>query len=141
MFQDSFMVWRRISVVNLKGRAVQTVRKIPVMGVVDAASPNDLERLPDYSYAGGAISIVCKFKLFEESRTEAPTQDYFPDLINWAGSIYIVKTLENYSRYGVGWVQAICIEYTYVGTPTQDHAEIPTLDFSNPVNSGYIPCC
>lgn len=139
---DYFAVVRRKETVSeATGRSVLAEVWFPrVFGNVNQASPNDLERLGDFQYQGGAISIVCKFKLYDEASNlvDGVVQGYQPDLILWAGSYYIVKTLENYSRYGPGFVQAICVEFTYVGSPPQGGALIPSADFSNPNNSAMV---
>ena len=140
MLLDYFAVIRRKESISDHGRAVISAQTLPrIFGNVNAASPNDLERLGDYQFQGAALSIVTRFKFYAESET-ALLQDYQPDLIYWDSAYYIVKTLENYSRYGPGFVQAICIETTYVAEPTPQGAVFPTCDFSNPQNSGYLPC-
>jgi len=141
-FLDTFQVVRRVETISQEGRSVVSTTRINATGVVDAASPNDLQRLGDMQFVDGAISIVTKFKLFDASQQvqNGKNTSYQPDLVFWAGAYYLVRTLENYSRYGIGWVQAICIEQTYVATPPQDGVSNPMFDFSNPVNSENIPC-
>ena len=118
-FLDIFVVFRRKENIDDYGRSVITTTQMNVAGVVTVAATNDLQRLPDYQEADGGISIVTRFKLYEEARelVNGTYQDFQPDLIQWAGSIYVVKSLDDYTRFGFGWTQAICIEQKYVGTP------------------------
>lgn len=116
MFLDGFVVLRQAETISNKGRSVITPEEIDgLFGTVCAASPNDLERLRDYEFQGNAISIVTNFML--RGVSAANNQGFQPDVIVWAGDQYTVVTVQDYARYGVGFIQAIAVERTYVGLP------------------------
>ena len=141
-FLDTFQVVRRKEVVNLQGRSTIIQSLFNATGTVDSASPNDLQRLGDYQFDDDAISIVTRTRLFDEARQieSGAEASYQPDLIFWAGAYYIIKALDNYTRFGIGWVQAICVETTYVSTPVQEGQTVSMFNFQVPSNSGNVAC-
>ena len=139
VFQDNFQVIRRKEQVDQKGRSQITPTSFNPIGVVCAASPNDLMRLGDYEYQGSALSIVTRFKLRGVAKQQG--QNYQPDILIWNNSAYLVVTVEDYARYGSGFIQAIAVSTTYVDPPTPPNGDvISSLDFSNPANSGLLAC-
>lgn len=103
-----FAVKRRIETVSNVGRSQSAVTTIPgVVGVVCAASPNDLDRLPEEDRMGRHITVVTKFRLYGPSKDAAGTR-YKPDIVSWQGDDFVVKDLAPYPQYGSGFVQAIC---------------------------------
>jgi galactose-6-phosphate isomerase len=149
MFQDAFAVIRRRETISPKGRSIITpYRYNNVIGVICAASPNDLERLGDYQCQGSALSIVTKFKLQGIAKAAVapgidsagqPRPQYQPDTIFWNGSYYLAVTVENYSRYGAGFIQCIAVSSDYIDDqPGQSGMKVQSFDFSNPQDSSYI---
>lgn len=108
---DPFVVKRRSEVVGQNGRVSVDVANLQGVGVICAASPNDLKRLPDAQHTERHISIITAFRL----RATAP--DYQPDLIGWQGDFYIVADVQPYTQYGAGFVQAICASTNYQDQP------------------------
>ena len=105
---DSFTVRRQAETLGL-GRSVITTTDIPaVYGVVCAASPNDLEKIPDSTSAGRAISVVAPFH-FKDAQS-----GFQPDLILWQGSAYLVAHVDLYPHFGEGFFQSIAISQTAV---------------------------
>jgi hypothetical protein len=99
---DSFTVNRRNTSTDVHGRVVNVTQVINnVIGVVNAASGNDLERHPEIQLMGRHLSIVTRFRL------TGPAQGVQPDIIQWQGDYYVVQALDPYPQYGVGFVQAI----------------------------------
>lgn len=87
-----------------------------VSGVVASAGRNDLERLEESDRIGRNIVIVTNFALRGPSKDGATR--YKPDLVNWRGSAYVVKSLDPYPQFGAGFVQAICGETAMIGQAT-----------------------
>lgn len=121
MLADVFMVIRRTETVDQYGESTITAQTFfPVYGTVQAASPNDLKRLPDEQHQGKNLSIVTKFPL----QGVAPGMQ--PDIIQWpmnnAGANadnFVVAYLDDYSQYAQGFVQAIARSIDMVDfTPT-----------------------
>ena len=48
------------------------------------------------------------FDLITAFRLRAQSQDSLPDLVSWRGDSYLVQTIEDYTNYGRGFVQAYC---------------------------------
>ena len=99
---DTFTVVRRESGVNEQGRTVTIERKIPTTGVVQPTGANTQERPKDYATGRKSCLVVTQFRL------RAQTQGYIPDLVLWRGDDYLVETVEDYTNYGRGFVQASC---------------------------------
>lgn len=135
---DYFQVIRKAQNVTIEGRATAKSTYFNTFGVVDAASDNDLARLADMEYQGSGISIVTQFKLRGVSKQA--NQNYSPDIIQWASNYYTVVTVEDYSRYGAGWIQAIAAETNYVGEAPGQNGFIPSLTFNDLRNSGLLAC-
>lgn len=123
---DSFIVNRRAESVNQNGRMTMNVQPFEAVGVVCAASPNDLKRLPEDQRTQRAISVTTTFRL----RASAP--GYQPDLVLWDGNFFIVADLQPYTNYGAGFVQAICI--------AQEHQDQPPSEAGGvaPVAGDYL---
>lgn len=115
MIADRFTVKRRVQSVSAHGRTSITTTEIPnVVGVVNAASPNDLERLDDSQRMGRHLSIVTKYRLV------GPAPGLQPDLIHWGGDDFIVQTIDPYPQYGQGFVQAIVGSINIIDQPTPE---------------------
>lgn len=102
-FQDTFSVVRRAYSVDQNGRSVLTPHApVAATGVVTPAGPTDLKRLPDDQYQQEAITIVTTYRL------QGAVEGGAPDRVQWNGNLYQVIDVEDYSRYGRGFIRAIC---------------------------------
>lgn len=109
---DVFAVNRRAQTVDDGGFAHQTPTTIPgVRGVVTAATPNDLERLPDEQHGTKAIVIVTKFRL------QLPSPNFDADTVQWHGDEFVVVHVDDYTSYGHGFLQAIAISINSIEQP------------------------
>jgi hypothetical protein len=114
---DTFSVIRNKQTVSLSGIA-ETLNSYTfrnVIGVVTAASPNDLEMLPEVEYQTKAISIVTKFRL--RGVADVSNTQFQPDLVVWHGDNFKVETVEDYGGFGAGFVQAIARSIDHVDAP------------------------
>lgn len=109
---DGFVVKRRAQVMGQNGRAGVAVEDLRGVGVICAASPNDLKRLPDEQHTERHISIITRFRL----RATAP--DYQPDLVGWQGDFFIVRDVQPYTQYGAGFVQVLAGSIDFQDEPT-----------------------
>lgn len=116
-FLDEFLVIRRKEDRNNFGEPLLTTSKLRAFGVVTTPGPNDLVRTTDTQYVRDMITIVTKFRLFPASKKGA--QEYQPDIVLYAGTHYLVDQLQDYTRYGAGFVQANCSSYDYMDPPPQ----------------------
>ena len=103
MFADtSLRCTRQRQTVGDDGIAVNTTQTLPFVGVVTSASGTVLEREAEGSRVSGSINIVTRFHL-EDGKTSLAA-----DVVCWCGRQYTVVDVQNYTRYGVGHVQATC---------------------------------
>ena len=110
-FADRFTVIRRIETVGQTGRSSTSNQTFPnIVGVITAADPTDLERREDFQSTPRLISIVTKFKLQGEVKGRQP------DLVSWIGDNFLVKKIDIYTRFGTGFIQAICESIDRVDT-------------------------
>jgi len=116
-FLDEISVIRRQQVVSNKGRgSTIDAPAVTAYAVVCPASGSDLERLPDYDIAKRYISVVTQFRL-QTASTGAGGATFKNDIVVWAGTTYEVITLDDASRYGQGFVEAICASIDYQDAP------------------------
>lgn len=101
-FFDSLVCTRNVQTVGDDGLAANVDTDTPFIGVVTSDSGDVLVRLATGSRVKGSILVVTKFRLLEG----APGID--ADVVTWDGSRYTVTTVNNYSRYGAGFVEAYC---------------------------------
>jgi len=131
---DRFVVQRRLETVGVNGRSsVTPATYVGVLGVVTAASANDLERLPEEDRMGRNLSIVTRFRL------QGPTVGFKPDVVIWRGDSYLVKSLDPYPQFGSGFYQAIVGSLDAV-----DQAFVPPapgrVAFNQAAQSGEVAC-
>jgi hypothetical protein len=101
-FADALVCTRQDQMVGNDGIAVNATADTPFVGIVTAASGNNLVRTPDGAYTKGDICIITPYVL----RTSA-TGDGVADILTWNGIRYTVTQVNDYSRYGSGFVWAV----------------------------------
>ncbi|HET6804880.1 MAG TPA: hypothetical protein VFH59_05485 [Frateuria sp.] len=101
-FADSLVCTRQSQTVGNDGMAVNTTTDTDFVGVVTAASGNNLVRTPEGAYTKGDICIITTYRL----RASA-TGDGMADVVTWNGTRYTVTQVNDYSRYGSGFVWAV----------------------------------
>jgi hypothetical protein len=102
-FMDDFIIVRRVQGISQYGRPVLAEKQFAATGVVVPTSPTDLQRLPEMQYMNKSITIYTQWKL------QGPAPGYQPDEVLWHGSQFLVRSLDDYSGYGRGFLQVICI--------------------------------
>ena len=113
-FLDTFDIIRREETVGDDGFATKNVTTdAGQYGVVTMASPNDLQRLPEADVSLKTIIIVTMARLQLASKTDDPEVTIKADIVLWAGDYYQVSLVDDYSRYGQGyiWAMAQAIDY------------------------------
>ena len=119
-FWDEITIYRREQIVSDKGRGSTKDTCFPdVSMVVTAASGNDLDRLEDYDVSKKYIWVVGPFRL-QLATKDCPAADgknYKNDIVKWAGTTFEVITCEDSSRFGQGFIEAICCSTQYLDAP------------------------
>lgn len=107
-FCETLTIKRRAQTVGTNGRASTTTTTIspPPVGVVQPVSDQPLVRGPDQQNLPRLLEVHTPFRLRSASRSGGVT--YQPDILVWNGDDYIVNKVQDWSRYGAGWVQADC---------------------------------
>lgn len=77
-----------------------------VTGVVTAVRGRELERFPEEERLAGAIQIYTKFRLTGGKGATSADEVEWPTK---SGVYYIVIQVDDWSEYGKGFVQAICV--------------------------------
>jgi len=138
-FSDTFTVVRRLEQVGNDGVSALQLYKFPnVSGEVYPTSPNALQQTPDARRTQKSITVVTKFRLRGTAQNEVQ-QTYQPDLVIWAGEYFQVEAPNDYSRYGAGFIEAVCIAISTQDLPPDFPAQvIGAKVFSNPQNSNLV---
>jgi hypothetical protein len=122
-----FTVIRRQETVNNFGRPVLTTSTYPdpaadpplqqPFGAIYPTGDNSMVRADAYTTQSDTITVVTPFRLRGPSKSAGVT--YQADIVLWEGTHYIVKTVNDYSKFGAGMIQAECTAYDYnVQAPT-----------------------
>ena len=123
-----FDVIRRIQSVNQYGEVSVTADTFEhVIGAVYPTGSNSLTKEAAFQTQAKAITVVTKFRLRGASQDMYGTQ-YQPDIVEWDGDQYEVKVVNDYSRYGGGFIEAECINIAKVDIP-------PHYDIDNPATT------
>ena len=120
MFMDTFTVVRRTSGVTPQGRTETVETQIPTTGVVQPSGANTQDRPKGYATGRKSCLVITQFRL------RSQTQGFIPDLVLWRGDDYLVETVEDYTSFGRGFVQAYCT--------SQDLQDAPPMEATGSVN-------
>jgi hypothetical protein len=114
---EELTILRRPDATGTNGVDVITETEItpkPV-GSVRPTGGNSLVREDAYQQQAKSIRVITNFRLRGVARDGA--QNYQPDIVVWGGSRFVVQTVEDYSRYGAGMIQADCMSQNFVDPP------------------------
>lgn len=136
---ETFDVVRRLEMVDDYGvsrTSDEIVRD--VLGSVQPTGDNSVTRDEAYDVKAKTLEVVTQFRLRGVSASGG--QNYKPDRVLWAGDCYEVRSIDNWTAFGGGFVRAECVQIDYVGEPggsPPPSGVIGMLDFSQTANSGY----
>lgn len=119
---EQFMVLRRREDVGDTGfKESDVVLRFTARGSVTPVGDQSLVREEAYSTQNKTIRVITNAMLRGPSKDTPPTgavvTRYAADLIVWRGDTYVVKSLDDYSRFGRGHVEAECASFNYVNQP------------------------
>jgi galactose-6-phosphate isomerase len=115
---EAFSVIRRQEVVGGNGVATLTVTTLPLAGdpaIVGSVTPtgdNSLVRAEAYSTQSNTIKVITEFRLRGPSK-DAAGQSFQPDIVLWNGNHFVVSTLNEWTSYGAGFVEAECTSFDF----------------------------
>lgn len=101
---EPLVIQRQKETVTDKGRETNTVETFHSFGVVQpkdtAIGGNEVTRGADGMFRAAALIIITPFRL------RGPGPGYQPDQVIWQGDPYVVTLVNNFTRYGAGFVYA-----------------------------------
>jgi galactose-6-phosphate isomerase len=101
-FVGTIPVTRLAETVGDNGLAQFTPSSFDIFGTTLPADPESLQLLPDGARTDGAISIITRTHLLGATETNAP------DTLVSEGNTYTVAHVKRYTKYGAGFLEAIC---------------------------------
>jgi hypothetical protein len=109
----TFSVIRRAETVNNYGETTTTDTVIPnCIGAIFPTGDNSLVREEGYTTKSATITVVTTF--FLRGASKQAGANYQPDIVLWNGDHYLVSTVNDYSQYGAGMIEAECIATEFV---------------------------
>jgi hypothetical protein len=128
-FLDDITVVRQDYFVDQYGRVQVVPRTFSIRAVVTAASPNDLSRVPEEEYMNKSIQVAAINDQNADGSAvlQGPSEFNLPDEIIWHGSKFIVRTLDDYSGYGRGFIQVVAVSIQPTDPPPAPAAPRPVL--------------
>jgi galactose-6-phosphate isomerase len=105
----TFSVIRTLSGPPVGGLAQLTPTTIPnIVGSIQPATSTELLRMPDGERVGGAVTVRCKFVLIGGGIDPNSGLDRTADQVVFKGQQYTVQSVQDWSDYGAGYVEALC---------------------------------
>lgn len=134
---DNFAVIRRMQSVSQHGETLITIMgTFSAIGVITPTGNNSLVRADAYESQADSIQIITMFRLRGAAQDVAGI-NWQPDLVQWNGNTYQLKTLNDFTRFGAGFVQAEGIAIDYNPSPDAEFNIVPPmLNWSLARNSG-----
>lgn len=123
---QSFCVIRRQQTINAHGEGVDTETRFYPVGQISPTGDNSLVREDAFQAQMDTIMVLTTFRLRAVAREVSnpgnlPVQPvpvtYQPDIVLFNGSHYVVQTLNEFTQFGGGFVQAECLSIDYVDNP------------------------
>ena len=100
-FVTSFTVTQR-TIANVEGYAQVSTSTSSQTGVVLPMSTQELVLLPESQRVQGQIKVYTTFHLTAGDSTRSA------DSVNWRGNSYLVQGTNDFTEYGIGFVEARC---------------------------------
>jgi hypothetical protein len=117
---ESFVVLRRLESRNQFGRIDIAETRLPAIGSIVPVGENSLVREDAYQTQTKTIRVITPFRLRGATVDEAGAR-YQPDVVEWKGDRYVVRTINDYSQYGAtGLIEAECSSMDFL-----DRAQTP----------------
>jgi galactose-6-phosphate isomerase len=109
---ETFSVIRRQQVVDNYGTVTTTNTTLSGTGSITPTGDNSLVREEAYQTSAKTIKVITNFRLYGPEQIGGTT--YQPDLVAWHGDNFIVKSINDYSSYGAGFLEAECASIDFV---------------------------
>jgi hypothetical protein len=110
---ESFSVARRLETVNGYGESSTASATLSAFGSVTPTGSNQVLRDGAYVTITNAIQVITTFKLIGPEK-DGGLNRYQPDVVTWHGETFVVSSVQDFTNYGAGFVQADCVSTTFV---------------------------
>ena len=104
-FSSTFDILRSTETVDQHGIASRVEQTISLSGVIEAGSGQTIVMLDDGTRISDSLTLWCEFPLW------ASFENRPADIVLWKGQRYVVKSVEDWTNFGRGYVKATC-EFT-----------------------------
>jgi hypothetical protein len=115
---EQFRIQRRIETIDATGDQNFTTQYLTARGVITLGTPNDETRDPDFTFGQKNIEVVTRIRLRSVAET-INNITYQPDIVLWRSDSYLVRTVEDRSAFGPGWVVCECSSQDLADDPPQ----------------------
>jgi galactose-6-phosphate isomerase len=106
---DEFIVIRRRATVNDHGEGEDAAPlRFQAVGSITPVGDNSLVREEAYETQTNAIQVITEFAL-RGAGVDKQGNEFQPDQVEWDGDTYTVRVVDNYSKFGAGFVRAECV--------------------------------
>lgn len=131
-----FWVVRRRSWTDSDGFQQNANVRVRALGSLYPEGDNSLNREDGFQSQNKGLTVVTKF-LLRDAAEDVNGVNWQPDLVEWQGDTFLVKSIKDFSRYGPGFVEAACDSFNYNNNPTLNSGpHRGNLDFRQRRNSG-----
>lgn len=104
----SLVCHRQVQTVDKHNYPVNTPVDIPFSGTVTVDRSLEAKRMAAGQNTTGAILIVTRFRLTQGQVAAETDPELDADIVTYCGRDYRVTFVDQYTRYGAGFVQAHC---------------------------------
>jgi galactose-6-phosphate isomerase len=113
---ETFVVQRRQETVTQQGKSTIKTFNLPAVGSIQPEGDNEMIRETDFDTQSNSIEVITPFRLRGAS-VDAAGKEFKADIVLWNGNSYVVKTVNDYTAFGRGWVLAQCTSEDFVDQP------------------------
>lgn len=100
-FGQAFTITRRSGIFALGQFSITSTAQIPVFGIIQPASKQDMEKLEEGDRTEGMMSFIAQAQFFL-TRTDGigGTTNALSDLITWRGASYTLVSVDAWGDFG-----------------------------------------
>jgi len=104
---ETIAITRRQETIGSNGRSSVTTTNLTAVASVVPTGSNSLVRAEAYQSKGKSIKVITSTRLYGPEH-DPSGNNYQPDVITWKGDSFVVKMVNDYTKYGAGLCEAEC---------------------------------
>lgn len=105
---EELVCHRQVQTIDAHNFPVNTPVDIPFYGTVTVDRSLEAKRMAAGQNTSGAILIVTSFRLTQGQVAAGTDPELDADIVTYCGRDYRVTFVDEYTRYGAGFIQAHC---------------------------------